>query len=378
MVKNIEFMMLYLAPILIVLSLCFTTPVNAAEKGTSQSPLKVAVVLAAPFTMKKNNLYMGLAVDIWRQTALDNRWKYEFIEKKEDEFEQTLTGLANGEYDVLIGPTAHTAYRSQQIDFSEAFYLDSVGVVVKVSLVHSIIRVLETFFYSVGILLCILIVTFLIHVHIIWFFERKRSDFIPNTYRKGVNFVLWHHLSKKNYISSDNTDIKLPVSSSVRISLIIWIIIAYVMTTLISGIVVSLMTVSLSSADSTIQTIDDLHDTVVGAIANTDPYFIGKDLGFKMKSYNTFKEGMQSLDDDDIGAFLADTSLANYELQNILHNRLILSPLILKYELYAFAFPKGSLLKDKINQSMQKLHVKGGIIDFCKAYTPQNITNCRL
>lgn len=351
---------------------------TAEDKGTAQSPLKVAVVLASPFTMKQNDLYMGLAVDIWRQVAIDNRWKYEFIEKKEDEFEQTLNDLIKGKYDVLIGPTAHTAYRSQQIGFSEAFYLDSVGVVVKVSLIHSIIRVLETFFYSVGILLCILIVSFLIHVHIIWFFERKRSTFIPNNYREGVNFVLWHHLSKKNYISSDNTDIKLPISSSVRISLIVWIVIAYVMTTLISGIVVSLMTVSLSSADSTIQSIDDLHNTVVGAISNTDPYFIGKDLGFKMKSYATFNEGMKNLDNDNIGAFIADTSLANYELQNIFHNRLVLSPLILKYELYAFAFPKGSPLQDKINQSMQKLHVKGSIIDFCKAYTPQNIKNCRL
>ncbi len=370
--------MRYYLPIFVVLSLCLTAPLKAVGEGTTDSPLKVAVILAEPFAAKKNNEYIGLAVDIWRQIALDNRWKYEFISKKEDEFEQTLNGLDKGEYDVLIGPTAHTAYRAQHVDFSDAFYLDSVGVVVKVSLVHSLIRILETFFYSVGILLGILILFFLTHIHLIWFYERKNSDYIPNSYRKGVSFVLWHHLSKRNYISSDNTDINLPTSTSVRLSLIVWIVIAYAITTLISGIVVSFMTVSLSSADSTVQTLDDLHTTVVGSITNTDPYIVGKNLGFKMKGYSSFSKGMQSLDNNEIGAFLMDTSLANFELQKILHNRLVLSPLVIKYELYAFGLPKGSPLKNKINESMQKLHIEGGILDLCKMYLPQNIKNCRL
>ena len=370
--------MRYITLILIALSLCLTAPLKAESTETAKAPLRVAVILTQPFVIKKNNQYLGLAVDIWRQIAVDNRWEYEFIDRQEDEVDQALSDLAKGKYDVLIGPTAHTAERQQYLDFSNAFYLDSVGVVVKASLIHSVIRIIETFFYSIGILLSGLILAFLIHIHVIWFYERKNSTYIPNSYIEGVTYVFWHHVSKRNYISSDVTDITLPTSNSVRISLILWIFIAYIMTTLISGIVVSFMTISLSSADSNIRTIDDLQNTVVGAISNTDPYTIGKNLGFKMKGYKTFRDGMKSLDNNDIRAFIADNSLANYELQNILHSRFVLSPLILKYELYAFAFPKDSPLKDGVNKSMQKLHVEGDILAFCKEYIPQTMTNCRL
>lgn len=357
--------------------ICFSIPLKAASKGSKENPLKVAVVLVKPFALKKEEDYTGFAVDLWREIAFENRWHYKFIDFSDDNFAVAMNATANGTYDVLLGPTAATSERRESMDFSTPFYIDSISPIVKVSVLDTIIKVVESFFYSVSLLLLLLSLSFLIHIHFIWFFERKNGH-IPSKYLEGISFVFWRHFTKSSYIGDDKIKIPAPETVHVRISLLVWVISTYVLTTLISGVIVSFMTVSLSKSISVVTSLDQLQKIIVGAAKNSASAQECKRLGLKVREYDNVETGLEDVENYKIGAFITNQSVANYFIQTHVHPRLRISPLVLKYATYGYAFPKGSHLLKDVNNTLEKTQRNGDAEDLCREYLPRNHMNCDL
>lgn len=349
-----------------------------AGDGSADNPLRVAIILEDPFGIESNNSYSGIAVDLWEQAASENLWHYVYFEHSPAELPSIVEDLQNKKLDVIIGPIASTANLEAKLDLSRPYYLDYITTIVRLSVWHSILNLIETFLYSAGTLLLVLILFFMIHIHLVWFFEHNKNAGIPSKYLDGIHFVLWATLTRQHYISNPVEHVDFPRSTAVRTSLVIWIAAAYLLTTLISGTVVSFMTVSLSNATTQVQSQEDLMNEVVGTIQDSQEYKEATKLGLKTRQVKNFDQGLLLLEEETIAAMLTSHSAAQYRLQKNMNNKFRIAPLILRYNLYSFAFRQGSPLKDQFNESLVKLQDSGDLGRICKEYIPRNLKNCQL
>lgn len=143
------------------------------------------MVQGFPFTAKKDAVHQGLTIAVWEAMAHDHGWSFHYLEADRDT-DRAVQQLAQGQFDVLIGPLAVTVPRIQQVDFTTPFFINAIGLMVPKKHVSfsSITKVLKTAgFWSI---ITGFIGLFFLYLHLIWYFERGKLNELPLSYRQAI------------------------------------------------------------------------------------------------------------------------------------------------------------------------------------------------
>lgn len=334
--------------------------------------LKVGAVLGTPFVIKYDTAHSGVAVELWDSIARGLNKSYTLVEYSEDQTKEAFEDLSTGKIDLLIGPLSVTQASLEQADFTLPFYVDKVVPIVTHDCFRNLCRLFEMMFVSFGWILGVFIILYALYLYFLWYYERDHMITLPEGYREGISHLFWKHL-----LIGRHTD-EPPKSIQGKGLIVSKIILSYLLLTVLSGTLISFLTVALSEWADPIQSISDLEKRHVGAITDSRSFKIGKNLGIKMFPFGSVQEGIKALKSGQIGAFLSDLSLADAYLKDVGRKGVDISHFVLRQDLHAFATRPGSPLLRKINEEMVNLRKKGVPTKICKGYLEKGVKDCDL
>ncbi|MBX9787166.1 MAG: transporter substrate-binding domain-containing protein [Alphaproteobacteria bacterium] len=334
-----------------------------------ERPLKVGLVVQPPFVIKNSLTYNGLAVDLWKEIAQGLKKSYEFVECPPNNLCEPFDNLQNGDIDVLLGPISITTDRYKKVDFTFPFFFDRVIAITAPGYWHNLFLFMKLFFISVGTIIALLIIVFVIYINLLWYYERHYIDNLPKSYKKGIAYIFWHHVFTGRYL-------ELPKSLPGKFLILCHKTVFYFIIISMNATFLSFITVTLANYASPVQNVSDLTKGKIGGVTYSKPYKIGLEFGLNMVPFNSLEEGIQALEKGQVIAVLEDFSLAQAYFKKQNKTNLVTSHFNLKQDLYSFAVQKGNPLLAEINMQLLELQQRDVPEKICREYFQEGAKNC--
>jgi len=333
------------------------------EKNASQV-LKVGVGGTPPFLIEgENDKFRGLVIDIWEEIAFVNDFEYELILYTETQ--EALDAIATGELDLLLGPFTITAERLQDVNFTQPFFVSSLGVVVQQESPTIWNRVRPFFrkaaLSSVGaLLICLFLVG-----NGMWLVERHHNpEQFPKQYLRGVASGMWFAFVTLTTVGyGDQT----PKTSTGRFITGIWMLISLIAVSSLIGGLASAFTLALSElpADSLSQP-EDMQGKRMAVVTGTTGETWAAEYQAKLVQCSSLEDAISLVVEGKAeGAIFGRPTLEYYLSQNP-DVPLQLADFRLNSENLGFVFPHESLLGVPLNLTIVKFKENGtlqGITD---------------
>jgi polar amino acid transport system substrate-binding protein len=347
--------------LLILLSHClflFGIRAESASPVASPSPaghkLMVGVYVAAPFNIQQaDGSWTGISVDLWREIASDLKVDFEF---REIAVADRFTDLMNGWIDVCIGPISVTAEREQQIDFTHRFFTSGLRVAMRAkdaapnsNLVLPLLKellsghILKIVLFILGILLVAAV--------LIWLCERHKNAAHFGGHGKrlpGIGSAVWWSAVTMTGVGYGDL---YPRTLVGRIVAVGWMFISLVMISIFTATMASLLTAEKLGRPKPILTPEDLRGLSIGTAPDTTA------TQFAMTNHLKFttmpaEQLLPALKNGKIDAVINDAPILYYRIHTEYQNFLVVLPIHLDEELYAFGVKEGSPLRESINRSL--------------------------
>ena len=143
--------------------------------GSKENPIKVGVMLVAPFASEVQGVFNGLVIDYWNNIVHNKDWQYVYIPIKSD-YSQAVEDLHEGKYDVLLGNFSATYDRSFLVNFSEIYFLGEAAILTSSKALGSLQRYSKSI-YEMSNILMVVFSIFLVLSGIFWLLEKKKRKF---------------------------------------------------------------------------------------------------------------------------------------------------------------------------------------------------------
>lgn len=306
--------------------------------------LVVAVYHDPPFMIKKGpNEWAGLNVDIWRIVALQLELPYRLEELPVHAIRPALT---NGTIDISIASQWITAKELHAIDY--AFPTGGSRLAVAMlpdTLQHPWLLAIR-FFFTWGTLK---IIAFLLLIlcalgTILWFIERKHN---PDHFGSGLKGIGSGIYWVGSVLTSGNcSDVGLKSLPGRALGLLWMLICALALTALIASVTTALNESSSAANVVSQKTICTMN---IGVTAGSRQADILHTMQCPVKEYPSMEEGMKALLDKKIQAFAQGEITLSYLAEHEYRNRIVVHPTDFMRMPFAFALPKGSPLRAKID-----------------------------
>jgi len=338
----------------------FIVSVSSQSDSTRDEKIyKVGIKITPPFIIKNDDPvkkarlgeYTGVCIDLWKLIADSLNIKYEY---KLYNLIDLLEAVKKGDVDVSINPLTVTSDRLQNFNFTQPFFISNLAIAVNEynedkGLLVYVSNIFTTNFFEAVSLLIVVIFSFGL---LIWISERKQN---PN-FNKGVkglgDGMWWSSVTMATVGYGD----KVPITPIGRAIATVWMF--------TSVIIISSLTASIAASltankiNSNISNIYDLQKRKVGTIKESSSHQFLKKYDIKFKEeylYNDIPKALLALANKEINAFVYDEPIIRYLIgENKLEEKVFILPMRFNSDYYSFAFPKNSVLLDKINPILIK------------------------
>jgi polar amino acid transport system substrate-binding protein len=313
--------------------------------------LIVAVVEDPPMmTRNQKGDWTGFNADLWRYIARDMGARYEF---KETSFKDLEDGLRTGKIDLCAAPLYETSDRQQFLDFST--FIGSTRQAVAVlpeKDTHPFLAAVKILLSWGLIQVILLFVAGILFVgSVFWLMERKQNpDQFGGKPLKGMaTGVYW---VGSTLVSGICTGVSLK-SAWGRFLGLIWILAGAVA---FGALTASLASTLIEREQHLVYTYDtnSLKRMHLGAVKGTTYESILKKMGGSFSLYERTDDGLRDLLERKIDGFFSNERLMVYE-ERKLKKKISVHLTTLNKMRFAFAFPKGSPLRERVNISLMEI-----------------------
>lgn len=328
-----------LKKIIFLFSIITTTVSLAQNKNIVIDTLLVGYTTAPPFIIQNREALEGINVWLWRRVANDLDLKYKMVPMN---FSSMLDSLGSGGIDISINPLTITSERNRKMLFTDSFYAsNSTIVVADVSSFQKFVQFVKGFFnqnFLKGLLVLLLII-FLFGL-IGWYFERKGNEEHFRTGYRGIWDGIWWSAVTLTTVGYGD---KAPKT---RMGKVVALILMFGGLLFISGLTASIASsLTVNQLNNNPDGFNEFKERPVGTIKNSSSNNFLKEHFFKdIQLYSGVFEGLESLRDGDVEAFMYDEPILKYRIQKDSTLRK-LQVLPVKFDVQFYAF---GLAKDKI------------------------------
>lgn len=333
------------------------------EKQASRV-LKVGVGGTPPFLIRqKNNNFRGIAIDTWEEIAFVNNFEYELVLYTDTQ--KALDAVATGDLDLLAGPFTITAERLQKVNFTQPFFVSSLGVVVQEESPTIWNRVRPFFtkaaLSSIGaLLICLFLVG-----NGIWLVERRQNpEQFPNQYLRGVASGMWFAFVTLTTVGyGDQT----PRTSTGRLITGIWMLISLIAVSSLIGGLASAFTLALSDlpADSLTQP-EDMEGKPMAVVKGTTGETWAGKYQARLVQCSSLEEAISLVVEGKTEGAIFGRPTLEYYLSQHPEVPLQLADFRINSENLGFVLPRNSTLRVPLNLTIVKFKEDGtlqGITD---------------
>jgi polar amino acid transport system substrate-binding protein len=342
--------------VLAVLPLLCASAVFGAPVKSPPKTLRVAVAGTAPFVVQNEKMPQGIAVEIWRDVAAHNSWKYKLVHYPS--VPEALTALEKRQVDAVVGPTSISSQRARRFEFTQPYFQSSLSILAPVVNLTIWQRITPFFSKSFFVALGILVFFLFVVGTLFWLAEHghEDSDF-PAAPLPGIASGMWCAIVTMTTVGYGDI---APKTVAGRVIAASWMIISIVAaTSLVAGIA---GTLSLSSEPRrTIATAGELRGHGVAVISGSPAQAFAKRYGAEIRPVNTLHESYQLLKQNQIEAVLFDRPQLLYFLRQNHDSSVKISNAQYQPQGYGFAFAQGSNFAHQANVRLLQLKESGRV-----------------
>jgi ABC-type amino acid transport substrate-binding protein len=337
-----------------------------AGSALAEETLKVGIKPSEPWVMydtkqpEQQRQPRGFSIDLWNAIASDLGVKTQWVYF--DKVSDLIDAAHNNRIDAGISAITVTSQREEQVDFSNSMYELGLRILVPADAspnpwLVAAEEIGKFFTWKVLLILTILITIF---AHIRWLVDRRFSDSsasFPADYRHGIREAAWWALTM--FITWDTP----PRQGAARVIDLTWFLTGFLCLGILSSVITAALTEQ--NLDNNIQSVRDLLDKRVAAVASDAPREYLLKQGINVIPVNNLDEGIQKVLKGEADALVHDGPRLIYLAQQ--HNKtprtkqVNVLPVAFNPQIYGIAFPTNSTWVEPVNHSLMKLREAQGV-----------------
>ncbi|OQX01392.1 MAG: hypothetical protein BWK73_46250 [Thiothrix lacustris] len=324
--------------------------------------LKIGIKPSEPWVMYDKNLPpeqrqpKGFSIDLWNAIAQQLGKKTEWVYF--DTVPELISATENKVVDAGISAITVTSQRETQVDFSNSMYELGLQIMIPGDSspnpwLVAIGEIGKLFTWQVLLALLGLIVLF---AHVRWLADGAagKGDVatFASDYRSGIVEALWWALTM--FFTWDTQ----PRRGLARLVDLMWFLMGFLCLGILSSVITAALTAQ--NISSNIQSVQDLMDKKVAAVATDAPRQFLATLGINAIPVTDLSEGMRKLANKEVDALVHDGPRLVYLAGQYNHNvkpneQLVVLPASFDPQTYGIAFPTDSQLVEPVNKALMKL-----------------------
>lgn len=323
----------------------FAQELQTAAEDTPQT-LVVATREVPPFAFRDDaGNWAGLSIELWRDIAANLGITYRF---EETTLEEMLDGVAGGRYDAAVAALTVTAEREESVDFSHPFFSTGLAIATRPDAGGTWAALSGLITWRAALVVFCVVVALILVGALLWVSERRHNkEYFGDKASEGIFGGIW--LSLAMFVTGEYAD-QVPRSLAGRVLSTMWVVSSLIVLTIFTGIVTSALTVQ--KIEGRVQGLNDLPRMVVGTLpASTSEVWLNR-ARIAYVSFSTIEEGLVSLAQGRIDAFVYDAPTLKYVVLNEFADRVIVLPDAFAPQDYAIALPAGNEMRESINREL--------------------------
>jgi len=344
-----------------LLYLC-STAAAVAQADT----LRVGIKPAPPFIMKNDaGQWEGLSIYLWEEVSKELGVDTEYVVYQTAD--DLIVALADSLIDISINPLTVSSGRLREVGFTQPFFISGLGVAIHKSTLSGVMSIIRNifsfdFFKAVGAVFLVILSFGLL----VWLAERQQN---PEHFRKGVaglwDGIWWSAVTMTTVGYGD----KAPTTVIGKMVSLIWMFAAIILISSLTAGIASALTVNSLASD--IETIYDLKGKQNGSLEGSFGYDFLRDKGLNVAPYNDFSQAFDALSEEQITTFIYDTPILKYQVNESDHAAdIMVLPISLKVDYYAFAYRKSLPISDQIDPILVDVIKRPGWNAKIERYSP--------
>ena len=325
----------------------------SAQKPTK--PLRVATGLATPFVFEKNGQITGFSIDLWHSITDEMNVKSEIFVNPTTQ--DLLSAVKSGKADVGIGNISITAERDKDFDFSQPMFESGLQILVlnHENGVRSVPSLLAVIFSPALIqLVGIILVIILVPAHIVWFFERHRSEgMIPTlSYFPGIFKACWWAAATLATQADE-----MPKSVIGRVVAVVWMFTSVVFVAYFTATVTTSLTVDRLQGN--IKGPDDLVSKRVATVINSTSATYLHEQNIQVLEFNKVAQAYDALLQEKADAVVFDAPVLLYYASGEGKEKVKVIGSVFRKENYGIVFGANSPYRKPVNKALLTLQENG-------------------
>jgi polar amino acid transport system substrate-binding protein len=319
---------------------------------------RVGVTSAPPFDIRNpDGSWTGLSVELWQEIAQELQLDYELQDTNPP---GRFDGLRQGWLDLSVGPLTITAQREELCDFTHAYFVSGLGVALRAKPAHggSLLPsglLSWGLWRSIGKIALGLFAALSVVAGLIWVCERRRNaaQFGRGDPVRGLGSALWWAAVTMTTVGYGDLS---PRTFRGRVVAVAWMFVSLVLVSAFTATMASILTAERLGGSVVIHDAADLRRLRVGTIAVATTEGLLRDYRVDFKTFAP-DQLLEALREGQVDAVVNDEPLLRYLVRSRYPTQLTVAPVLLDRELYGFALPEGSPLRESINRVLlRKIH----------------------
>lgn len=339
----------------LVTTLLLLFAANWAWSQSQETKLRVTTRLVKPFVFEENGRLTGFSIELWQEISKELNAKSEFIVKPT--VKDLLDAVKSKEVDLGIAAISITAEREKDWDFSQPMFDAGLQILTpsqssEAGIIGDIFSAMfKSAFWPI---LGLVLLTVAITGHVVWFFERRRSNgMLSNSnYFPGIFEACWWAASTL----ATQAD-QMPRNAVARIVAVIWMFTAVVFIAYFTAAVTSSLTVQQLRGD--IKGPDDLPGKRVATVRGSTSSEYLNHRGIQAKEFGKVEDTYQPLQQGDLDAVVYDAPVLLYYASHEGKGKVQVVGPIFRKESYGILFPSDSPKRKPVNEALLKLKEDG-------------------
>ena len=340
---------------LAILALAAGTAASAVGAPPATAPaepparvLNVGALEAPPFMTKQpDGSWKGVAAELWTEMARREKLDFRFVEKSP---EGLVAGIVDGSLDLVAYPMVPTLERERVMDFTHAWYRTGIGIAVQRPSESRRWLGLGRTLLSAGILkvLAALLLALSVAGLVVWRFERRANPAHFGPGWKGYGDGLWWAAVTATSVGYGD---RVPVTAAGRAVAVVWMLLSVLFISGLTGSVAARVTIHHFEE---IRRPDDLRQVRVVVVEASSSEEYARRIGLRVKPLSSGVAAFEAVSRGDADAFLAGEAVLRHQTAHHFPDLVVL-PIVLEPQTYAFGLPTGSPLRERLNQRLLEI-----------------------
>ena len=339
----------------VIIFSALSSPPALAQVVPLAKSVKVGVYESAPFVIRENGQYSGMAIELWQ--GLEKKVGLSSTYQSYPSFRKLIEAVQHGEIDAAVTNLTITKLRAQSIAFTQPWYDSGLRIMTTNKGSGSFQNVLDGLIDSGHLATFIwLLILALLSTTIITFVDRRLDSEFPRRWRDGLADNFFHTVS---ILTTGKTTHKNLFGWVGRIWSAIWMVIGVGIIAYVTSSITSVMTTT--SLTNQIQSLSDLSGKTVGVREGSLAEDYIQELGIQTQSYSDIDAAVKGLTSDDVDALVGDAPVLEYFTHSHPEQPVRVVGNMFHPDKYGFGFPLGSDLLRPITLELLGLREQGNI-----------------